>query len=114
MRNENDKDAATDDATDDATADTTDEQGADAGEQHSEYGQDDDHIYVDRDKIDFDPEDGLLAGTAVDGTSEIPGSPSNPDDDGPGEDSQDDDHSDDDSSDAERDRGADDTSAERG
>ncbi len=28
---------------------------------------------VDRDKVDFDPDDGLYSGTAVDGTSEIPG-----------------------------------------
>ncbi|HEY2299021.1 MAG TPA: hypothetical protein VGH43_14905 [Jatrophihabitans sp.] len=34
----------------------------------------DGQIYVDRDKIDFDPDDGLLSGTAIDGTSEIPGS----------------------------------------
>jgi hypothetical protein len=31
------------------------------------------HQYVDRSKIDFDPEDGLYTGTAVEGTSEIPG-----------------------------------------
>ena len=29
--------------------------------------------YLDRDKLDFDPDDGLYSGTAVDGTSEIPG-----------------------------------------
>ena len=28
---------------------------------------------VDRDKVDFDPDEGLYSGTAVDGTSEIPG-----------------------------------------
>jgi len=39
-------------------------------EERDEDGQ----IYVDRDKIDFDPDDGLLSGTAIDGTSEIPGS----------------------------------------
>ena len=39
-------------------------------EDRDEDGQ----IYVDRDKIDFDPADGLLSGTAVDGTSDIPGS----------------------------------------
>jgi hypothetical protein len=33
----------------------------------------DSHQYVDRSKIDFDPEDGLYTGTAVEGTSEIPG-----------------------------------------
>jgi hypothetical protein len=31
------------------------------------------HQYVDRSKIDFDPEDGLYTGTAVEGSSEIPG-----------------------------------------
>ena len=29
--------------------------------------------FVDQSKIDFDPDDGLYSGTAVDGTSEIPG-----------------------------------------
>jgi hypothetical protein len=28
---------------------------------------------IDRSTIDFDPDDGLLSGTAVDGTSKIPG-----------------------------------------
>jgi hypothetical protein len=32
--------------------------------------------YVDRSKIDFDPDDGLYTGTAVEGTSDIPGSTS--------------------------------------
>jgi hypothetical protein len=34
---------------------------------------DDDHEFVDQSTIDFDPDDGLYSGTAVDGTSEIPG-----------------------------------------
>ncbi len=29
--------------------------------------------FVDRSKIDFDPDDGIYSGTAVDGSSEIPG-----------------------------------------
>lgn len=29
--------------------------------------------YLDRDKLDFDPDEGLYSGTAVDGTSDIPG-----------------------------------------
>ena len=29
--------------------------------------------YLDRDKLDFDPDEGLLSGTAVDGNSKIPG-----------------------------------------
>jgi hypothetical protein len=35
--------------------------------------QDDAQQYIDRSKIDFDPDDGLYTGTAVEGTSEIPG-----------------------------------------
>jgi hypothetical protein len=34
---------------------------------------DEDHDFVDTSKIDFDPDDGLYSGTAVDGTSKIPG-----------------------------------------
>jgi hypothetical protein len=33
----------------------------------------DEQDLVDRDKIDFDPDDGLYSGTAVDGTTDIPG-----------------------------------------
>jgi hypothetical protein len=33
----------------------------------------DDQSFVDTSKIDFDPDDGLYSGTAVDGSSEIPG-----------------------------------------
>lgn len=46
------------------------------GERNTEvpaYGEDDEHIYVDRSKVDFDPADGLYSGTVVDGTTEIPG-----------------------------------------
>jgi hypothetical protein len=39
----------------------------------SEVRKDDGQEYLDRDKLDFDPDDGLYSGTAVDGTSEIPG-----------------------------------------
>jgi hypothetical protein len=36
--------------------------------------------YLDRSKLDFDPADGHYSGTAVDGTTEIPGPhPTNPD-----------------------------------
>lgn len=34
---------------------------------------DEDHSFVDPSAIDFDPDEGLYSGTAVDGTSEIPG-----------------------------------------
>ena len=39
----------------------------------SEVRQGDGQEYLDRDQLDFDPDDGLYSGTAVDGTSEIPG-----------------------------------------
>jgi hypothetical protein len=39
----------------------------------SEVREGDGQEYLDRDKLDFDPDDGLYSGTAVDGTSEIPG-----------------------------------------
>lgn len=39
-----------------------------------EDGRDEDgQMRVDRDAIDFDPDEGLYSGTAVDGTSRIPG-----------------------------------------
>jgi hypothetical protein len=34
---------------------------------------DEDHDFVDQSKIDFDPDDGLYSGTAVEGNSEIAG-----------------------------------------
>jgi hypothetical protein len=37
------------------------------------YGEDDSQDFVDRDKIDFDPAEGLYTGSAVDGDSDIPG-----------------------------------------
>lgn len=43
-------------------------------ERLDEVREDDGQIYVERDKVDFDPDEGLLSGTAVDGTSDIPGS----------------------------------------
>ena len=47
----------------------TDRQKADKTQERDGDGQD----YVDRSKIDFDPDDGHYSGTAVDGTSDIPG-----------------------------------------
>jgi hypothetical protein len=41
-------------------------------EQHADRDNDGQE-YLDRSKLDFDPDDGLISGTAVDGTSEIPG-----------------------------------------
>ena len=38
--------------------------------------EDDGQIYVPRDDVDFDPDEGLLSGTAIDGTSDIPDEPS--------------------------------------
>ena len=60
---------------------------AETGEPRSESGEpqdgqepdfaklreDDGQDYIDRSALDFDPDDGLLSGTAVDGTSNIPG-----------------------------------------
>jgi hypothetical protein len=59
-----------------------------AAEQHSPAPNDDDQVkegrigldredesqdFVDKSKLDFDPDDGIYSGTAVDGSSEIPG-----------------------------------------
>jgi len=44
-------------------------------ERLDEIREDDGQIYVERDKIDFDPDEGLLSGTAIDGTSDIPDDP---------------------------------------
>jgi len=44
-------------------------QKTDKAQERDGDGQD----YVDRSKIDFDPDDGHYSGTAIDGTSEIPG-----------------------------------------
>ncbi len=46
--------------------------------------EDDGQIYVPRDDVDFDPDEGLLSGTAIDGTSDIPDDPS----DAPGSDAR--------------------------
>lgn len=44
-------------------------------ERLDEIREDDGQIYVERDKVDFDPDEGLLSGTAIDGTSEITDDP---------------------------------------
>ncbi len=44
-------------------------------ERLDEIREDDGQIYVERDKVDFDPDDGLLSGTAIDGSSDIPNDP---------------------------------------
>ena len=44
-------------------------------ERLDEIREDDGQIYVERDKVDFDPDDGLLSGTAIDGTSDISDDP---------------------------------------
>jgi len=45
-----------------------------AGDDKLRLDRDDpDHDFVDQSQIDFDPDDGLYSGTAVDGTSEIAG-----------------------------------------
>jgi hypothetical protein len=63
------------DTTTDESADTTDstarqpEDRLIPPEEISEDGQ----VYVDRDTIDFDPAEGMYSGTAVDGSTDIPG-----------------------------------------
>lgn len=52
---------------------TEPDQSTPASTESFAYGEDDSQEYVDRSLIDFDPADGLYSGTAVDGTSEIPG-----------------------------------------
>ena len=55
----------------------TDEQKKDNEQKNDEKFRldrnDDDHDFVDQSKIDFDPDDGLYSGSAVKGSSEIPG-----------------------------------------
>jgi hypothetical protein len=59
--------------------DQRDEQGGEQQGQTSHDGKigldrdDEEQSFVDKSKIDFDPDDGLYSGTAVDGSSEIPG-----------------------------------------
>jgi hypothetical protein len=57
----------TDNPTEQATEQATEQQGD--GTQPDDDGQD----RIDRSAIDFDPDDGLYTGTAVEGTSRIPG-----------------------------------------
>jgi hypothetical protein len=88
-------------------------------EEISEDGQ----VYVDRDKIDFDPEEGLYSGTAVHGGTDIPGPHEQVDDidpedvsDGSGDETDGDDSDADADSDADKDAAADndsDSDAER-
>jgi hypothetical protein len=56
----------------------TEQQGPDSGADHGEGRvgldrSDESQSFVDQSKIDFDPDVGVYNGTAVDGTSEIPG-----------------------------------------
>jgi hypothetical protein len=61
----------------------SDQQRAQRPENERSGGSDgESHQFVDRSKIDFDPEDGLYTGTAVEGTSEIPGPHEQDDSDG--------------------------------
>lgn len=56
-----------------AAADADDPEPYDPREDLPAYGEDDDQDYVDRSAIDFDPNEGLYSGTAVDGSTKIPG-----------------------------------------
>jgi hypothetical protein len=66
MGEEQTSETQTDETTDETTEDTTQNP---PDEKREGDGQD----YIDRSNIDFDPDEGLLSGTAIDGTSDIPG-----------------------------------------
>ena len=76
-------------------------------QEHDPTDKSDHDVYVDRDKIDFDPDDGLLSGTAIEGGTDIPGPHESVDDvvpedeDGGSEESGDDEGSDHEGSDTE-------------
>lgn len=63
----NEQDGAAGD--DDSERQTTEEERLIPDDEISEDGQ----VYVDREQIDFDPEEGLYSGTAVHGGTDIPG-----------------------------------------
>ena len=54
-------------------ADTAEQSGGEPTTSPARNLEQHDPEYLDRDKLEFDPDDGLYSGTAVDGTSEIPG-----------------------------------------
>ncbi len=62
-------------ATEQQSPETTSDQGEqrDKNEKIGLDRDDEEQDFVDQSKIDFDPDDGLYSGTAVDGNSEIPG-----------------------------------------
>jgi hypothetical protein len=49
------------------------QRGSDKGDKFRLDRDDEDQDFVDQSKIDFDPDDGLYSGSAVNGDSEIPG-----------------------------------------
>lgn len=51
----------------------TDEQRPDDQEKLRLNRDDEEHQFVDTSNLDFDPDDGLYSGSAVDGSSDIPG-----------------------------------------
>src|SRR5579875_2005372 len=57
----------------DADAGTEGETNPKTGLQRSGPPDDDGQDYIDRSTIDFDPDEGLLSGTAITGDSDIPG-----------------------------------------
>jgi hypothetical protein len=57
----------------DTERDSDAERDGEGGERVGLDRSDDTQSFVDQSKIDFDPDDGVYSGTAVDGTSEIPG-----------------------------------------
>ncbi len=81
-----------------SSSDGSDDGDSDSADGEKNYGADEQDL-VDRSKIDFDPDDGLFTGTAIDGSTEIPGPHEQADDvtddDGGKEDADSDDDSDD-------------------
>ncbi|WP_375497596.1 hypothetical protein [uncultured Jatrophihabitans sp.] len=70
MPGDRDRDSASDD--DDAKADD-DTKSDDTKSEDQPEGPDAEPVYNDRDKLDFDPDEGFYTGTAVTGDTDIPG-----------------------------------------
>lgn len=65
--------ADTKQSTDSHDGDSRSDEASQSQEHQAPGREDDGQEYLDRSKLDFDPDDGLYSGTAVDGNSEIPG-----------------------------------------
>lgn len=102
-----------DDAADEKPEPDSTDDGETGEDGNSSYeDKSDTDVWVDRDKIDFDPDDGLLSGTAIEGGTEIPGPHESVDDVLPDDDDSGDSDSDSQDSGDSEDSGADDRSDE--